>query len=186
MRMDPESSLSAADIVNNWSEGELGRIFREYGEEQKWRLAARTIVDSRKQLNIVTTQDLVKILQPVLKWNPKKGINPLTLIFQAIRIAVNQELSRLEKFLDLAIEALAPGGRLAVISFHSLEDRIVKNHFRLAASDKWDTVGIGGLFRDKDPIVRLLTKKPVVPSNDEVAINPRSRSAKLRAVERLP
>ncbi len=185
MRMDPEASLTAAEIVNEWSEVELGRVFREYGEETRWRLAAHTIVMERKKAPLLTTQDLVKILKPLFKWNPKKGINPLTLIFQGLRIAVNQELEKLEAFLHTALSLLAPGGRLAVISFHSLEDRIVKNHFRLAASDKWDTSGIGGMFRDKTPTVSLVNKKPIIASEEEIKGNPRSRSAKLRVAERL-
>jgi len=185
MRMDPDASLTAAEIVNNWSEKDLGRIFRDYGEEPRWRLAAKTIVEKRQAFPLHSTLDLMNILKPVLPWNPKKGINPLTLIFQGLRICVNQELDKLERFIESAINYLSPGGRLAVISFHSLEDRIVKNHFRLAASDKWDTVGIGGMFRDKTPTVSLVTRKPIVPSQTEIEANPRARSAKLRVIERI-
>ncbi|WP_068468989.1 16S rRNA (cytosine(1402)-N(4))-methyltransferase RsmH [Candidatus Protochlamydia phocaeensis] len=186
MRMNPQGPLTAADIVNTWSEQELGRIFREYGEEKKWRAAAHAIVQARKIKPFQTTVDLAVALRPVLPWNPKKGINPLTLIFQALRICVNGELDVLEQLLPKAIEYLSPKGRLAVISFHSLEDRLVKTQMRLAASDKWDTVGLGsGLFRDKEPTVSLITKKPVVPTEEEVAGNPRSRSAKLRVIEKI-
>lgn len=185
MRMNPHAILNAAQIVNEWSESDLGKIFRDYGEEKKWRLAAHTIVQARKQKSIVTTKDLVNVLQPVLKWNPKKGINPLTLIFQALRICVNKELEVLEKFMESAIESLAPNGLLAVISFHSLEDRIVKNAMRLGASDKWSTSGIGGVFLDKDPVVIPVTKKPICPSEEEIGVNPRSRSAKLRVCQKI-
>lgn len=186
MRMDPTSTLTASDIVNTWTEQELARVFRDYGEERKWRLAAHTIVLARSQKSIQTTSDLVAILKPIFPWNPKRGINPLTLIFQGLRICVNRELERLELFLPKAVDLLSPGGRLAVISFHSLEDRIVKNHFRLAASDKWETSGLGtGLFRDKKPTVELITKKPIIPSDEEIDQNPRSRSAKLRVIEKL-
>lgn len=186
MRMNPAATLTAAEIVNHWSEYDLARIFRDYGEEQRWRKAAQAIVAARAQKPITTTKELAAVLNPVLPYNPKKGINPLTLIFQGLRIAVNRELDVLETFLTKAIDLLQPGGRLAVISFHSLEDRIVKNHFRLAASDKWDTSGLGGgLFRDKEPIVLPITKKPLCASDEEVAANPRSRSAKLRVIEKL-
>lgn len=184
MRMNPKQSLTAAEVVNHWSEQELGRIFRDYGEEKKWRIAAQVIVKARKERYIQTTADLAAVLRAVLPWNPKKGINPLTLIFQAIRIAVNQELDVLEILLAKAIKALSRGGRLAIISFHSLEDRRVKQETQLAASDKWETSGIGGLFRDKIPEVDLLTRKPIVPTEEEIRLNPRSRSAKLRVVQK--
>ena len=185
MRMNPDGTLTAADIVNTWSEHDLGRIFREYGEEKQWKRAAHAIVQARKQRPIVTTRDLKEILTPVLARHAKKGIHPLTLVFQALRICVNEELAVLESALPKALDALVPGGRLAVISFHSLEDRIVKTHFRLAASDKWETVGLGGLFRDKDPTVKLVNKKPIEASEEEMQRNPRSRSAKLRIAEKI-
>lgn len=186
MRMNPLEELTAAEIVNSWSEQELGKIFREYGEEKQWRKAARTIVEERKIKPFVTTKDLRTVLYPVLVRFAKKNINPLTLVFQGLRICINRELEVLEAFLPKAIEALTPGGRLAVISFHSLEDRIVKTDLRLAASDKWETSGLGsGLFRDKEPTVKLITKKPIEPSEQEIEQNPRSRSAKLRIAEKL-
>ena len=186
MRMDPENPLTASEIVNSWTEQELGRIFREYGEEKKWRAAARAIVSARAQKEFVTTHDLVRVLDPVLRINKhKKGLHPLTLVFQALRICVNRELEVLELMLPKAIEFLAPKGRLAVISFHSLEDRIVKNVLRFAAMDKYDTNGLDGVFLDKDPTVTVLTRKPVVASDEEIELNPRSRSAKLRVIEKL-
>jgi 16S rRNA (cytosine1402-N4)-methyltransferase len=185
MRMNTEGELTAAAIINTWSEQELGRIFREFGEEKRWRTAAHAIVKARNEKFISTTGELVDVLKPHFSWNPKKGINPLTLIFQGLRIAVNQELDVLESFMSNAIDVLNPQGRVAVISFHSLEDRIVKNSLRLAASDKWETSGIGGLFLDKDPIVELVTKKPICATEEEIKENPRSRSAKLRVAEKL-
>lgn len=186
MRMSPEIESNAADILNTWSEEELGRIFREYGEEKGWKVAARTVVKSRKIRPFLTTRDLVTVLTPILtRFYIKKKIHPLTLIFQALRICVNRELEMLELFLPKSMNLLSSGGRLAVISFHSLEDRIVKTHMRTAASDKWETTGIGGLFLDKDPSVRLITKKPIVPNLEEIQNNPRSRSAKLRIVEKI-
>ncbi len=185
MRMKPNAELTAKEIVNTWSEGALGEIFRGYGEEKRWRQASKIIVQARLSKTIETTSDLSNILKPIFPWNPKKRINPLTLIFQALRIAVNEELKRLADFLPKAVHALNPGGRLAIISFHSLEDRIVKQQFNHLASDKWNTSGIGGVFQNKDPTVRIITKKPIVPGEKEILENPRSRSAKLRAIEKI-
>lgn len=187
MRMDPQNTLSAKEIVNEWSEHELARLFRDYGEEKKWRLAASVICQARKETPIETTKQLVNLLSAHLcNYQKKKAIHPLTLVFQALRIAVNRELEVLEQFLAKAMNYLAPQGRLAVISFHSLEDRLVKMQMRLAASDKWDCSGIGGgLFRDKQPTVTLITKKPIEASQEEIALNSRSRSAKLRIIEKL-
>jgi len=181
MRMNPEGTLTAADIVNTWSEHEIGRIYREYGEEKKWRKAAWETVKKRPY---PTTADLAQALDPVLRVRGHKGIHPLTLVFQALRIAVNEELTHLEKGLPLLIDRLQPGGRLAIISFHSLEDRIVKNYFRFAASDKMETSGLAGLFRDKEPTVDLITRKPIEAREEEVQGNPRSRSAKLRVIQK--
>lgn len=185
MRMSPENPISAEEIVNNWPEADLGRIFRSYGEEKQWRQAARVLVQARAQAPITTTKQLTDILLPLLGWKYATGKHPLTLIFQALRIAVNDELVALERVLPQAIDLLQPHGRLAVISFHSLEDRIVKNCFRQAASDKLETSGLSGLFIDKKPTVALLTKRPIAPSDVEIAHNPRSRSAKLRVLEKL-
>jgi len=183
MRMDPSKPLTAAEIVNTWSEEDLGRIFRDYGEEKRWRAAARYIVAARKDKTIDTTFELADILKRAIPLH-KKGIHPATLVFQALRICVNAELQVLEEALPVAIDLLSPGGRLGVISFQSLEDRIVKNIMRFSASDKMDTDGIGGMFLDKEPIVNLITRKPVIPSDEEIAMNPRSRSAKLRIIEK--
>jgi 16S rRNA (cytosine1402-N4)-methyltransferase len=183
MRMDPTKSLTAAEVVNHWSEADLGRIFRDYGEEKKWRVAAREIVARRLKAPITTTFELVDVIKKAIPYT-KKGINPATLVFQALRICVNAELEVLQKAMPEAIHLLEKGGRLGVISFHSLEDRIVKNVMRFAASDKYDTNGIGGIFLDKDPIVDLITRKPIIPGEEEISNNPRSRSAKLRVIEK--
>jgi 16S rRNA (cytosine1402-N4)-methyltransferase len=185
MRMNPFNPLTAEVVVNTWSEEDLGMIFRKYGEEKRWRKAAYAIVTARKTESLKTTFDLVNVLKNALPSYNKKGIHPATLIFQALRICVNDELRVIEEALPQAIEYLRPGGRLSVISFHSLEDRIVKNAMRFAASDKVDTSGIGGIFLDKEPLVKILTRKPVTPTLQEIAKNPRSRSAKLRVIERL-
>jgi 16S rRNA (cytosine1402-N4)-methyltransferase len=189
MRMNPEQDLSAAEIVNTWTEGNIAKIFRDYGEEKCWRNAARHLVRERQNLNIETTTQLVEVLKPVMP-SPeaarrRKQVHPMTRIFQALRIAVNAELRVLEEVIPQAIEALAPGGRLAVITYHSLEDRIVKRLFRFAASDKEDTSGIAGVFLDKEPLIKPLSRKPIIPTVEECEENPRARSAKLRVIERL-
>ena len=185
MRMNPETELTAEEIVNTWPEKDIGRVFREYGEEKQWKKAARAIVKARTERYIHTTRQLVELLTPVLKPKQKKKNHPLTLVFQALRICVNRELEMLKKVLPEVIDLLATGGRLAVISYHSLEDRIVKNSFRYAASDKEDTSGIGGVFLDKKPQLKIITRKPIQPTEEEIVQNPRSRSAKLRVVEKL-
>lgn len=164
MRMDPDASLTAEEIVNEAPEKELARIFFEYGEERRSRQVARAIVEARRKRRIRTTQELVAIVKPVTVWGK---LHPATLVFQALRIAVNDELGQLQKGLEAAIERTSPGGRIAAISFHSLEDRIVKN-----------------VLRDAKDRLEILTKKPIGPSTEEAKENPRSRSAKLRAAEK--
>ncbi len=185
MRMDPAASLTAEEIINTWTEQELAIVFRDYGEMDHWRNIARYLVDIRKSGRITTTTALVAALQPVLRPRTKKSIHPATLLFQALRIAVNDELEVLRQVIPAAIDLLRVGGRMGIITFHSLEDRIVKHAFRHAASDKWDTVGHFGMFAEKTPTVQVLTKKPVEASDEEVEANPRSRSAKMRFVEKV-
>ncbi len=184
MRMDPEQPLNAAEIVNTWSTRDLAILFRDYGEEKHWKKAAYAIVSARSAHPITTTLQLAELLKKGLPFN-KKGVHPATLIFQALRIAVNDELMAIKRALPLAIEALVPGGILAVISFHSLEDRIVKNVMRHAADDKVQTSGLCGLFIDKKPQLEIITKKPIVPNEEEITQNPRSRSAKLRVARKI-
>jgi 16S rRNA (cytosine1402-N4)-methyltransferase len=170
MRMDRALRTSARDMVNRLREDELGRIIRELGEDRFWRRIARRIVEERSKKPIETTGELRQIVYRAA--GPRRGymrIDPATRTFQALRIAVNDELGALEEGLKKAIAHLAPSGRIAVISFHSLEDRIVKNLFKGEAA-------AGS--------VMLLTKKPVRPSEAETVSNPRSRSARLRAAER--
>jgi 16S rRNA (cytosine1402-N4)-methyltransferase len=176
MRMDPNGELTAEEIVNQYPEKELERIFREYGEERQARRAAQAIVQARRRRPIQTTAELIEVVKPVLKWGAN---HPATLIFQALRIAVNDELGELERGLDGAIRRLAPGGRIAVISFHSLEDRIVKHRFKEQEYRLHKRTG------DASGCLRILTKKPVVPSEQECRENSRSRSAKLRVVEKV-
>lgn len=183
MRMDPTLALTAEEIVNKWSEKDLGELFRECGEAPNWRTAAKAIVEARKKKRIRTTTELAGILTAVLGTGGKKRLHPATLVFQALRICVNQELEKIEEGLKKAIDWLAPGGRIGVISFHSLEDRIVKNVFREASSPP------GGVSKreraEARPPLCLLTKKPLTPKELEIRKNPRSRSAKVRFAEKV-
>jgi 16S rRNA (cytosine1402-N4)-methyltransferase len=167
MRFDPEEGESAADIVNRWSEEDLANLFFEYGEERHSRRVARRIVETRRIERITTTRRLAEIVRRSIpgKWGP---IDPATRVFQALRIRVNDELDHLDAILEQIPDLLRPGGRAAVISFHSLEDRRVKWAFR------------------NEPRLEVLTRKPVTASAEEVAVNPRARSAKLRVAERCP
>ncbi len=168
MRMDSEGLLSADHIVNDLKETKLAEILRKYGEEPRAKRIASTIVSNRP---IKNTEQLATIIAQATGWRAKRGkINPATKSFQAIRIAVNDELTQLEKSLPIMVELLAPEGRLVVISFHSLEDRIVKRYFADHAGDRYDSE------------LTFLTKKPITASKNEIVSNPRARSAKLRAV----
>lgn len=170
MRMDQRLSTTAADIVNTWDEQDLARIFIEYGEVQRPFRVVRAVCHDRKSKPFETTRQLAGLIERVDGWH-KKGSHPATRYFQALRLAVNEELSELTKALPELIDGLAPGGILAVITFHSLEDRIVKNIFKQFA-------------QDERAIGRLVNKKVIKPSDEEVRSNPRSRSAKLRAFEK--
>ena len=186
MRMDTTQELTASEVVNEWPQEKLAKIFRDFGEEKRWRRASQLICERRALKPFSTTKELAEFLYPHLKGGKKfQTIHPATLIFQAIRIAVNRELEVLEAVLPQAISLLRPGGILAVITFHSLEDRIVKNYLRFLASDKYDTSGLGGVFLDKKPEVALVTRKPMIASAEEIQCNPRSRSAKLRIAKKL-
>lgn len=184
MRMDLSSPLTAADIVNTWSEEDLGKIFRVYGEEKQWRRAASLIVEERNRSPFSSTLQLAHLFEQKLHKGAKKGIHPATLIFQALRIAVNRELEVIEQLLPTVLRLMNREGRIAVISFQSLEDRLVKNIFRDWAEDKVSSSGIGGVFIDKIPEGKVITRKPIVASEEEVNRNPRSRSAKLRVFEK--
>lgn len=176
MRMNPNSSLTAALIVNQYPEAEIARILFEYGEERRSRQIAKAIVLFRKKKEIRTTAELVKIVEPIVGRGP---IHPATRVFQALRIAVNDELGELQRGLEAALELVNAGGRIAVISFHSLEDRIVKTVFR---AHEWKAVKRGP---PSEGTLKLITKKPLTATDEEIRINPRSRSAKLRVAEKL-
>ena len=169
MRMDfKNNKLTAKEIINNYSEKDLANIFYYYGEERNSKKIARQIINSRLKKPIHTTSELSKIIRKV---NFDKFKNPSTRVFQALRIYVNDELNELEYFLNKSINILKSNGRIAIISFHSLEDRIVKNFIKKQS-------GLSGQLR-------IITKKPIVPSRSEVEINSRSRSAKLRVAEKI-
>ena len=184
MRMDKTQNLTAEEIVNTYSEDELGRIFREFGEEKQWRHAAKAIVQARQISPIKTTKELTLLLASIIRPKKPYKLHPATLIFQGIRIAVNNELGVLKEVLPKALKTLKSGGRIAVISFHSLEDRIVKQYFLKESLDKESTSGQTGLFINKVPKVIIKTKKPIEATPQEVLDNPRSRSAKLRIAEK--
>jgi 16S rRNA (cytosine1402-N4)-methyltransferase len=184
MRMDKSFHTSARDVVNGYSQQELTSIFWEYGEESAAKKIAKAIVRERAVEPITSTLHLAGIVESAAPRHGRPGIHPATRVFQAIRIAVNGELARLKEAAETAVERLNPGGRLAIISFHSLEDRIVKNTFldlagRCVCPPAFPVCKCGR--RQK---VKILTKKPVQPGAGEVSINPRARSAKLRAVEK--
>lgn len=184
MRMDQASPLRAADLVNGSSEAELTRIFRVYGEEPAAARVAAAIVKARRQAPIEDTLGLVKIVETVI---PKRGPkNPATRVFQALRIAVNDELGAVTAGLEAATERLSPGGRLAVITFHSLEDRLVKNFCRETTTPTLDRPEWPAPRPNPRYAFRTLSRRAIAPSETEVATNPRSRSAKLRALERIP
>jgi len=172
MRMDTTSSPTLADLIHEATESELADVIHEYGEERHARRIARALVQARERAPIRSTAQLADLVRRAI---PRRGwsrIDPATRTFQALRIWVNQELEGLDDFLSRLLRRLAIGARAAVIAFHSLEDRIVKHTFR-------------ALERAGDVAARVVTKKPVVASDDEIARNPRARSAKLRAIERL-
>ncbi len=184
MRMDRRQLLDGAQIVNSYVEAELEKIFRDFGEEPQARRLAWTIVSERKLKAISTTEELTQLVARV-KRGHRRDHHPATQVFQALRIAVNDELGELQRFLDFGYEILRPQGRMAIISFHSLEDRLVKTAFRRWASTclcppRALTCRCGWSRK-----VKRVTKKPLVATAQEVVNNPRARSAKLRVVERV-
>ncbi|MCM1092369.1 MAG: 16S rRNA (cytosine(1402)-N(4))-methyltransferase RsmH [Lachnospiraceae bacterium] len=180
MRMNRNSSRSAAWVVNNYTEEQLADMFYLYGELKNARKFASVLVKARSKAPIETTEQLLAAVAPLI--NPKKEKKELAQVFQALRIVVNNEIDALRDFLVQSLESLKPGGRLAVITYHSLEDRLVKNFMRTGNLEGKDARDFYG--RNLSPF-KLLTSKPIVADNDEVERNPRSRSAKLRIAEKL-
>ncbi|MEJ2412134.1 MAG: 16S rRNA (cytosine(1402)-N(4))-methyltransferase RsmH [Anaerolineales bacterium] len=181
MRFDPSQPLTAADLVNGLSRKELADLIFKYGDEkQSWKIADAIIANRP----LVSTQDLAQLIKKVTR-NPKTRIHPATRTFQALRIAVNDELNALEAFLPEALEALKPGGRLAIIAFHSLEDRIVKSFFRRESKDCICPPEVPQCVCGHQAQLKVLTRRPIQPEESEINLNPRSRSAKLRAAEKI-
>ena len=187
MRMNAEDPVTAAQIVNERSEDELNRIFRDYGEEKWARQIARVICDRRRQAPIVTTSQLVAVIDAAIpkKFREKDGSHPARRVFQALRIAVNDELDPLADSIRMLADMLKTQGRLCVITFHSLEDRIVKNTFRELANPCTCPPEMPVCVCGKKPTVKLITRKPITASAEELAENPRSRSASLRVLEKI-
>jgi 16S rRNA (cytosine1402-N4)-methyltransferase len=181
MRFGPHASQTAADIVNSYSERELADLIYEYGEERDSRKIARAIVNARP---LHTTRELAAIIESV---SPRRGdrVHPATRTFQALRIAVNEELASIKEVLPQAVTALRPGGRLAVISFHSLEDRIVKDFFREQSRELINPPYERIYEQERNAVLKEVNRKPIVPSDDEIRNNPRARSAKLRIAQKM-
>lgn len=184
MRFDQRADTTAAQLLATLGERELADIFYLFGEERRSRSLARTIIEERARRPITSTTQLAELVARVVHGRPG-GIHPATRAFQALRIAVNRELEAVEEVLPQATDTLRPGGRLAVISFHSLEDRIVKRYFQREAAGCICPPGVPQCVCGHVPRLKLVTKKPVEASAAEVTANPRSRSAKLRVGERL-
>jgi 16S rRNA (cytosine1402-N4)-methyltransferase len=184
MRMDPDLPISADDIVNGWSVGELTRILRDYGEERFADRVARGIVAARPVRSTTALAEVVRDAIPAAA--RRRGGHPATRAFQALRIAVNDELAALEAVLPVAIERLAPGGIAVVLSYHSLEDRRVKQAFATAATGCICPPGMPVCGCGRTPMAEPLVRRPERPDEEEIAANPRAASAQLRAVRRLP
>jgi len=183
MRYDPNGDLTAEEIVNTYSERELGQLIRRFGEEPRGMSVARAIIKERP---VTTTGQLASIIGGVLGRRSRRiGINPATKTFQALRIEVNDELSNVERGLDAAMDLLADEGRLAVISYHSLEDRIVKSFFNREAATCVCPPSLPVCVCGQTPRIKIINRRVIKPSEEEVRSNPRSRSAKLRVVQRI-
>ena len=186
MRMDQSDTLTARTVVNEWPREELRRIFSQYGEERYAGPIAAAIERRRAERPIETTLELVEVIRSAMPGKAlKEKQHPAKRCFQAIRIAVNDELSSVDRMLQSAVPRLKPGGRLAVISFHSLEDRIVKNALAGFAKGCTCPPDFPVCVCGKKPVIRLVSRKPIVSGAEELEVNPRARSAKLRVAEKL-
>ncbi len=186
MRMNPSDELSAYEVVNSYNKEELTKIFYEYGEEKWSKRVAEFIVEKRANKPVETTLELVDIIKAAI---PKKvrveGSHPAKRIFQAIRIEVNNELGILKETVSDIVDVLKPGGRLSIITFHSLEDRIIKKAFLDLAMGCVCPKSFPVCVCNRQPIVKIISKKPILPTKDEEIENPRSKSAKLRVIEKI-
>ncbi|WP_111921510.1 16S rRNA (cytosine(1402)-N(4))-methyltransferase RsmH, partial [Clostridium cochlearium] len=186
MRMNKKSSLDAYEVVNFYDENKLAKIIKEYGEERFAKRIANFIVENRKNKKIETTGELVDIIKRAIPAKfRREGPHPAKRTFQAIRIEVNGELEILNKAIEDSVKGLKSGGRIAIITFHSLEDRIVKNKFKELEDPCICPRDFPICTCGRQPLVKIITRKPIEPSKEEVERNPRSRSAKLRIAERL-
>jgi len=183
LRMDKNIIITAADVVNSFSEEDLADIFFKYGEEKNGRRIARLIIEKRSMKKIGTTKDLVEIVESITP--PNYVTKSLSRVFQALRIYINDELDVLKSFLQKGIDLLLPQGRMVVITYHSLEDRIVKEHFKFDASSCICPKEYPVCVCKKEKKINILTKKPVIPLMSEINLNNRARSAKLRVAERV-
>jgi len=184
MRMDRRQTLTAKDIVNNYSEKELFRIFRDYGEEQFSQNIAKHIVRNRQEKEIQTTFELNEIIKAAIPAKMRTNGHPSKRVFQAIRIECNKELDVLRDTMDTMVELLNPGGRLSIITFHSLEDRIVKSAYRKYENPCTCPPEFPVCVCGKKPLGKSVSRKPVLPSKEELEVNSRSKSAKLRVFEK--
>lgn len=185
MRMDREQKLSAYEVVNEYSEQDLSRIFYKYGEDKFSKSIARKIVEYRKNKPIETTLELVEVIKSGVPMKYRINKHPARQIFQAIRIEVNHELDVIEPALSQALELLKVGGRVAVITFHSLEDRLVKNYFKEKTKVDDKVKGMPNIPDEYLPDFKLVINKAIIPSEEEIENNPRARSSKLRVIERI-
>ncbi len=187
MRMDVRSTVRARDLVHQLSESQLVRTFRDYGEERYAKRIARAIVSARRQGEIATSRQLAELIRAAVPPQSagRRRIHPATRVFMALRIAVNRELERLESLLDVAVDYLQPGGRLCILSFHSLEDRMVKRRFRALTNPCTCPPGLPQCVCGRRPRVRLLTRRVQRPTPEETARNPMARSTRLRGIEKL-
>lgn len=183
LRMDKNLPLTAADIINTYSEADLANIFYQFGEEKKSRIIAARIIEQRKNKKFITTLDLVKTIESIVPANFR--LKTMSRIFQSLRIYVNKELDNLKLFLEKSIDLLKIGGRIIILSYHSLEDRIVKDFFKYESLDCICPKDYPVCKCNKTKRLKVITKKPILPSMEEIASNRRARSAKLRVAERI-
>ncbi|SDW83634.1 16S rRNA (cytosine1402-N4)-methyltransferase [Hydrobacter penzbergensis] len=180
MRMDRRQQISAADIIRTYTEQRLHKLFEQYGEVSNAKTLARQIVQQRNHLHVATIEQFKSLIAPVVKGNPNKY---LAQVFQALRMEVNDEMGALQEMLQQVPAVLKPGGRVAIITFHSIEDRMVKNFFRQGSFD--ETPDNPLLPVVKEEVLKVITKKPITANDEELKRNSRSRSAKLRVAERV-
>lgn len=186
MRMNRENSLSAYEVINSYSEEDLFRIIKDYGEEKFAKRIANFIINKRKEKNIESTLELVDVIKAAIPAKARReGPHPAKRTFQAIRIEVNKELEIIEKTIRDGVERLNVGGRMAIITFHSLEDRIVKTVYKNLTNPCTCPSSFPVCVCNKKPIVKIITRKPIEASKEELDYNPRSRSAKLRIIEKI-